>query len=147
MEERYALRMSDICVERAGSKVLSFPKLEVLENENIAVIGPNGSGKSSLLLAAALLIPSKEGLIEYFGQKVSRTNRRKFRRMASISFQNPTLLDRPIADNVKLAMRLRGFDKEAAARESNLWLERLGADQISKKNLISYPVVKCNGLA
>ena len=133
MEERYALRMSNIFVERAGSKVLSFPKLEVLENENIAVIRPNGSGKSSLLLAAALLIPSREGQIEYFGQRVSRTNRRKFRRMASISFQNPTLLDRPIGDNVKLAMRLRGFDKEAAARESNLWLERLGADQISKK--------------
>ncbi len=133
MEEIYALRMADICVERAGTEVLSFSTLEVLENENIAVIGPNGSGKSSLLLAAALLIPSREGVIEYFGERISRTNRRKFRRMASISFQNPTLLDRSIEDNVKLAMKLRGFDRETAARESKLWLERLGADQIRKK--------------
>ena len=128
-----ALSMSKIVVHRSGQRVLSFESFNLAKGESVAIIGANGSGKSSFLLAASLLIPSTEGEISYFGTKISRTNRRDFRRLSSISFQDPVLLDRTVVDNLKIAMDLRGFKKAQIHTDAYSWLERLGVERLATK--------------
>jgi tungstate transport system ATP-binding protein len=128
-----ALSMSKIVVHRSGQRVLSFESFNLARGESVAIIGANGSGKSSFLLAASLLIPSTEGEISYFGTKISRANRRDFRRLSSISFQDPVLLDRTVVDNLKIAMDLRGFKKTQIRTYAYSWLERLGVERLATK--------------
>ncbi|MEE2876092.1 MAG: ATP-binding cassette domain-containing protein [Chloroflexota bacterium] len=128
-----ALSMSKIVVHRSGQRVLSFESFNLARGESLAIIGANGSGKSSFLLAASLLIPSTEGEIFYFGTKISRANRRDFRRLSSISFQDPVLLDRTVVDNLKIAMDLRGFKKTQIRTLAYSWLERLGVEHLATK--------------
>jgi len=128
-----ALSMSKIVVHRSGQRVLSFESFNLARGESVAIIGANGSGKSSFLLAASLLIPSTEGEISYFGTKISRANRRDFRRLSSISFQDPVLLDRTVVDNLKIAMDLRGFKKTQIRTHAYSWLERLGVERLATK--------------
>lgn len=128
-----ALSMSEIVVHRNGQRVLSFESFDLARGESVAIIGANGSGKSSFLLAASLLIPSTEGEIFYFGTKISRSNRREFRRLSSISFQDPVLLDRTVIDNLKIAMNLRNFEKTEIHSDAYSWLERLGVERLALK--------------
>lgn len=129
----YALSMSEIVVHRGRQRVLAFDSFNLGRGENVAIIGANGSGKSSFLLAAGLLIPSTQGEICYFGNKISRSNRRDFRRLSAISFQDPVLLDRSVVDNLKIAMDLRGFEKKLISKGAYTWLERLGVDRVAEK--------------
>lgn len=128
-----ALSMSDIVVHRGRQKVLSFDSFNLERGQNVAIIGANGSGKSSFLLAAGLLIPSTQGEISYFGTRISRSNRRDFRRLSSISFQDPVLLDRTVVDNLKIAMNLRDFKKDEINKGAYSWLERLGVAHLAEK--------------
>jgi len=95
---------------------------EVPRGQFVALVGPTGCGKSSVLnLVAGLLQPSS-GTIRAAGHPLESVNRN-----AAYMFQNDALLPWKTAlENIMFGPLLRGTPKIQAAKDANLWLERVG---------------------
>src|SRR5207244_7511390 len=88
----------------------------------VALVGPTGCGKSSLLnLVAGLLKPSA-GTVRSDGHLLDSVNCK-----AAYMFQSDALLPWKTAiENIMFGPLLRRIPKIEAAKEANLWLERVG---------------------
>lgn len=108
------------------------------------VAGPSGSGKTTLLNLVAALDYPDEGEVWVGGERVDAMNadeaaRWRQRTLGYVS-QHSTLVDFLSArENVELALRLRGFERDEATRRAERWLDWVGlatlrgrrADQLS----------------
>jgi NitT/TauT family transport system ATP-binding protein len=96
--------------------------LTVRAGEFLAIVGPSGCGKSTLLnMAAGLLTPSG-GRVFYRGEPVPVPNTR-----VGYMTQRDTLLPwRTAADNVAIALELRGDKRADRTRVAHEWLKRVG---------------------
>ena len=61
------LRMTDVCVDLDGQRILDSVDLTVEPGEVVALLGPNGAGKTTLLRAALGLLPVAHGRVELLG--------------------------------------------------------------------------------
>ncbi|MGZ3309566.1 MAG: heme ABC exporter ATP-binding protein CcmA [Xanthobacteraceae bacterium] len=57
----------DICIDRAGRRVVDRANFSLEAGEALIVTGPNGAGKSTLLRALAGLLPIAEGTLSFNG--------------------------------------------------------------------------------
>jgi len=111
--------------------VLHGVDLEVKGGELVAVSGTSGSGKSTLLNLIGLLEPPDAGEIWIGDERVSHLGRRAQCRVRGASigyvFQSFLLLAGLTAlDNVLLAARYIGRDRDDARRDALGLMERLG---------------------
>jgi NitT/TauT family transport system ATP-binding protein len=97
--------------------VLAGVSLHVAAGEFVSLVGPSGSGKSTLLRAIAGLLKPLSGEI-----------RRGFPKEAlGFLFQEDALLPwRTARQNAALGLRIRGWPREKALGEAEVWLSRLG---------------------
>lgn len=58
------LELEEICYSYDKQNVLENIKLDILQNDFLAIIGPNGGGKSTLLKLILGLLPLKEGRLK-----------------------------------------------------------------------------------
>ncbi|HSD51365.1 MAG TPA: ABC transporter ATP-binding protein [Candidatus Methylomirabilis sp.] len=124
------LRKSYRGVNGAPIPVLNGVDLEVKPGEFVAVIGPSGSGKSTLLNLLGLLEPTDAGEVWFDGERVSHGSRRSQCRVRGTSigfvFQSFLLIEKLTAlENVLLAARYVGQDRQAAQAQAIALLERL----------------------
>lgn len=119
--------MAAIVLDRVVLRFGDYPAIrdlsfEVPRGQFVAIVGPTGCGKSSLLnLVAGLLKPSG-GTVLSSGQEVASVNRD-----AAYMFQLDALLPWKTAlENVMLGPLLRGKLKQQAAKDAQVWLERVG---------------------
>jgi ABC-type lipoprotein export system ATPase subunit len=110
--------------------VLHGVDLEVKGGEFVAVSGASGSGKSTLLNLIGLLEPSDAGEIWFGEERVSHLRRRAQARVRGRSigyvFQSFMLLAGLTAlDNVLLAARYVGRERDQARREALRLMERM----------------------
>jgi len=101
----------------------------VEEKERVAIVGPSGSGKSSLIAVAAGLERPTSGLVQLFGQNLSRMDedgRARLRRgKVGLVFQAFHLLPNMTAEeNVAAPMEIAG--QRDAFEVARGWLERVG---------------------
>ena len=111
--------------------VLEGVDLDTLPGELVAVLGASGSGKSTLLNLLGLLEPPDAGEIWFDDVRVSHLSRRAQARVRGTRigyvFQSFLLVSGLTAiDNVLLAARYVGRDRETARREAMVLMERLG---------------------
>jgi ABC-type lipoprotein export system ATPase subunit len=111
--------------------VLEGVDLDTVPGELVAVLGASGSGKSTLLNLLGLLEPPDAGEIWFDDVRVSHLSRRAQARVRGTRigyvFQSFLLVSGLTAiDNVLLAARYVGRDREAARREAMVLMERLG---------------------
>src|SRR5512132_4701384 len=111
--------------------VLHGIDLEVKGGEFVAVVGASGSGKTTLLNLLGLLEPPDAGEIWFDDVRVSHLSRRAQARVRGTRigyvFQSFLLVSGLTAiDNVLLAARYVGRDRESARREAIVLMERLG---------------------
>jgi thiamine transport system ATP-binding protein len=111
---------------RFGSRVvLDGVRLEVAENEIVALLGPSGSGKSTLLRVIAGLLAPDAGRVVLDGDDITR--RPPHRRDVGLVFQDEQLFPhRSVAANVGFGLRMRGTPKAEIARRVAELLELVG---------------------
>jgi tungstate transport system ATP-binding protein len=109
---------------RFGAKpALDGISLSVAPGERIAVVGSNGSGKSTLLRVLHGLIAPGEGRVE----------RAAGSRQAML-FQRPHMLRMTAANNVALALWLRGMRWPMARERARILLDRVGLAHCARQN-------------
>ena len=111
--------------------VLEGVDLDTVPGELVAVLGASGSGKTTLLNLLGLLEPPDAGEIWFDDVRVSHLSRRAQARVRGTRigyvFQSFLLVSGLTAiDNVLLAARYVGRDRETARREAMVLMERLG---------------------
>jgi NitT/TauT family transport system ATP-binding protein len=121
------MSLSDIEFDSVGlsygtERAIHNVSFRVQSGQFVALVGPTGCGKSSLLnLVAGLLKPSA-GTVWSEGLPLESINRK-----AAYMFQSDALLPWKTAmENIMFGPSLRGIPKPEAAKEANIWLERVG---------------------
>jgi branched-chain amino acid transport system ATP-binding protein len=66
------LTLKQVCVDRAGGRVVTDVSLTVRRGEVTTLIGPNGAGKTSLLEAISGLVDVAQGSITCDGHEITR---------------------------------------------------------------------------
>ena len=77
------LEAENVCVDRAGRRVVDGVSLRLEPGQCLAVVGPNGAGKTTLMQALLRLLPLADGVIRLNGEAMGHLSRRQIaRRMA-----------------------------------------------------------------
>lgn len=119
---------------RAGDQeILQDVSFAVEEGDYLTLTGPSGSGKSTTLKLIAGLISPNKGEIFYKGQNLDSLDLVQYRRQVSYCFQQPTLFDKTVKDNLALPFAIRKQDFAEKQVQEALKQVDLPADYLDKK--------------
>ena len=119
---------------RAGDQeILQDVSFAVEEGDYLTLTGPSGSGKSTTLKLIAGLISPNKGEIFYKGQNLDSLDLVQYRRQVSYCFQQPTLCDETVKDNLALPFAIRKQDFAEKRVQEALKQVDLPADYLDKK--------------
>ena len=104
----------------SGETVLRDVSFTAKQGEVTALVGPSGGGKTTVSRLAARFWDYQKGSITVGGMEVSRIDPEKLMSLYSIVFQDVTLFDNTILENIRLG-RKGATDEEvlAAAKLAN----------------------------
>jgi NitT/TauT family transport system ATP-binding protein len=118
------LRVRDLAVGYGQEPVIEGVNLEVAAGRFISLVGPSGSGKTSVLRAVSGLLRPLAGRVELNGSRES----------LGFLFQDDALLPwRTARENVALGLRIRKYTRDAAEREADAWIARLGLEGLGER--------------
>ena len=125
--DAYEPRGHDVAFENVGfsygeggPKVLDGVTFTACEGEVTALVGPSGSGKSTCARLAARLWDATEGRVTVGGVDVASVDPEVLLRDFSVVFQDVTLFDDTVMENIRLGRRGASDDEVlAAARAAN----------------------------
>ncbi len=125
-----SIRFELVSKRYEGRDALADISFLVDSGEFVFVTGHSGAGKSTLLKLLALIERPTSGIIEVFGERLSKISRRqlaRYRRQLGLVFQDHRLLlDRNAFDNVALPLRLDGYPETAILRRVPAALAQVG---------------------
>ena len=103
-----------------GETVLKDVSFTAKQGEVTALVGPSGGGKTTVSRLAARFWDNQKGPITVGGMDVSKTDPERLMSLYSIVFQDVTLFDNTIMENIRLGKK-DATDQEvlAAARLAN----------------------------
>lgn len=103
-----------------GETVLKDVSFTAKQGEVTALVGPSGGGKTTVSRLAARFWDNQKGTITVGGMDVSKTDPERLMSLYSIVFQDVTLFDNTIMENIRLGKK-DATDQEvlAAARLAN----------------------------
>ncbi|GAA0244985.1 amino acid ABC transporter ATP-binding protein [Haladaptatus pallidirubidus] len=90
--------------------VLSDVSLSVEPGEAVTIVGPSGTGKTTLLRLLGMFHPPESGTVRWRNEDVwrlSEDDRLGVRRRVSMVFQEPSLFNAPVEQNVTYGRRVR----------------------------------------
>ncbi|WP_435152602.1 ABC transporter ATP-binding protein [Haladaptatus sp. DFWS20] len=93
-----------------GDGVLSDVSLSVEPGEVVTIVGPSGTGKTTLLRLLGMFHSPDFGRVRWQDRDVwqlSEDNRLDVRRRVSMAFQEPSLFNAPVEQNVTYGRRVR----------------------------------------
>jgi len=98
--------------------------LTISEGEFVAILGPSGCGKSTLLNLIAGFEQPTSGILEVFGEPVSKPGPDR-----AVVFQEPALFPwLTVWENIVFGPKLRGISQSQYATEAKQYLSALGLD-------------------
>ncbi|MGY3704215.1 hypothetical protein BW731_10020 [Vagococcus martis] len=98
--------------------ILNNINLTIEAGDFITISGPSGSGKSTLLKMLASMITPTSGCLTYKGKTLKKERITDYRKEVSYFFQQPTLFDDTVMDNLKFPFDIRQaeFDKSRVTK-------------------------------
>ena len=96
------------------TEVIKGVSLEIQPGQTVAFVGPSGGGKTTVSRLAARFWDYQKGSITVGGMEVSRIDPEKLMSLYFIVFQDVTLFDNTILENIRLG-RKGATDEEALA--------------------------------
>lgn len=121
----HELRLENVsfCYQGAEKDTLSHIDLTVHPGEKLAVVGLNGAGKTTLVKLLCGFLDPTEGTVRFDGEDIRKYNRCDYYRMFSAVFQDFSVLEAPLLENVTQSME--------NADEDRVWqcLEQAGLTQ------------------
>ena len=108
----YEIRLENVSFRYAGAEkdTLRGINLTVHPGEKLAVVGLNGAGKTTLVKLICGFLDPTEGRVLLDGEDIRKYNRRDYYKMFSAVFQDFSLLEATVAENV--AQKTDGIDVE-----------------------------------
>jgi ABC-type polar amino acid transport system ATPase subunit len=126
----YVVELRDVRKSFGDNLVLDGVSLQVSKGEAIVIAGPSGSGKSTMLRCVNGLETADSGEVNFNGQSIVKAGKSLSTLRADIGmvFQQFNLFPHmSVLENVTLApIRVKGQDKDAAAKRGRELLERVG---------------------
>jgi tungstate transport system ATP-binding protein len=116
---------SEVGILAGGVTIFDNISISFSAGAPTVLIGPNGSGKTTLLRAAMGLIPPARGRITWGGCEVSPPTRR------AIMFQQPVMLRRSAAGNLRYALAAAGVPRAIRERRTAELLFLVGLDGLA----------------
>ena len=109
-DDRYEIRLDGVSFRYQGADrdVLHDVNLTIRPGEKIAIVGLNGAGKTTLVKLVAGFLDPTEGGVLLNGVDIRRYNRRDYYELFEAVFQDFSVLDATVAQNV--AQRVDGID-------------------------------------
>ena len=100
--DAYELTLQDVSFRYPGaeSNTISHLNLTVHPGERLAIVGLNGAGKTTLVKLLCGLFDPTEGVVRLNGQDVRDFNRREYYGLFSAVFQEFSILDVTVAENI-----------------------------------------------
>ncbi len=125
------IQLSNVSVVYStGTEALKECNIKVEKGEFVFVVGSSGSGKSTMIKTLLGEIPIQSGEIVVGGNDVTKLKRKYmpfYRRRIGVVFQEFRLLDdRNIFENVALAQRVIGVDRQRIHKNVNGMLQLVG---------------------
>ncbi|HEY7165899.1 MAG TPA: ABC transporter ATP-binding protein [Candidatus Binatia bacterium] len=107
-----------------GKRILALDSisLSVAAGEFVTIVGPSGCGKSTLLNLIVGLLRASAGRIALRGQRIDGI----CTKIGYVTQKDNLLPWRTLAENVEIALEIRGLDKDARKRQSRELIERVG---------------------
>ena len=111
-DHAYELRLERVCFRYPGSQkdTLHDVSLTVHPGEKLAIVGLNGAGKTTLVKLLCGFLDPTQGRVTLDGEDIRRYNRRDYYRLFAAVFQDFSLLEATIAQNV--AQKMEGWDED-----------------------------------
>ena len=98
--------MQDVHFSYDGkNEVIKGVSLEIQPGQTVAFVGPSGGGKTAVSRLAARFWDYQKGSITVGGMDVSRIDPEKLMSLYSIVFQDVTLFDNTILENIRLGRK------------------------------------------
>lgn len=136
---RPQLTVSNIVFRPEKKSILNGISFTVDKGERVIITGPSGGGKSTLLKIIASLINPTEGTVEFNGEMILEKDVLSYRQKVSYFFQNATLFDQTVRDNLSFPYEIRNekFDEAHCVK----MLERVKLD----KSYLDMPIKELSG--
>lgn len=124
------LQITDLYKSYGHKRALNGVNLDVSRGETVVIMGPSGCGKSTLIRCINRLTEPDSGNVVLGGEKItglSLPQLLEIRQKIGFVFQHFNLIQRLNAlDNVAMALRLHGMEKDEANERSKIALGKVG---------------------
>lgn len=114
----YQLALETISFETDSQIILDSISFKVRKGERITITGPSGGGKSTLLKIMASIVNSTGGRVLFNDEDIQQIDPLSYRQKVAYFFQNATLFDQTVRDNVAFPSQIRdeAFNEEKCIR-------------------------------
>src|SRR4030067_1221309 len=113
------VELKNITKTYADKIVLNDVSLQVFDGEVVAFLGPNGAGKSTLRRLLAFLEEPTNGELSFQGIMVDAKNAERARLQSSLVFQQTTMFNTSVYNNVAYGFKIMKDPKSKGDVEEN----------------------------
>lgn len=133
------VEVRNLCKEYRGRQALKDVSFTVQRGEVFVLVGPNGAGKTTLLRIIDLLEEPTSGRVIFDGELVGYSAKEKvnLRRRIGMVFQQTTLFNMSVFDNIAYALKVRGEERHRIEEKVEAMLEMLKLKGFERKNASS----------
>ncbi len=116
------LGMKDVSFSYLGvEKDLDGASFQLCKGKTLGILGPTGAGKTTLVSLLLRLYDANQGVVWVGGQDVSTLGREKLRGRFGVVFQNETLLNDSVYENISFLRNLPREGVIVAAKTAQAW--------------------------
>jgi len=120
------LRLTGVTYRAGGQTLIDGISMDLSAAGRCVILGPNGAGKSLLLRLCHGLLRPAAGRIDW-----AAGNGEWVRRRQSMVFQNPVLLRRSTAGNIRYPLSLHGIPRSERQAAVDQALDRAGLTEVA----------------